>query len=546
MSKQIIFNERARLSIKKGMDKLANAVKVTLGPLGRNVVIDKEYGSPVITKDGVTVAKEVILQDAFENVGAKLIKEAASKTNDVAGDGTTSSTVLAQAIINQGLKLVANGINPMEIRRGIEKRVAEIIVELKTISKPVSTREEITQVASISANDAEIGEVIADAMYSIGKDGVITIEDGQSFGIEKEIVEGMKIDKGYISPYFVTDPSTMKAEMEDPYILLCDKKISTVQDIVPLLEEIIRTGKNELVIIAEDIEGEALTTFILNRVKGSFKTLCVKSPGFGDHKKEILEDIAILTGGKVVSDSLGIKLDQVKISDLGVAHRVVSSKDDTLIVGGKGNPVDIKTRVENLKKELLSYADAKFDQERIGKRIASLSGGVAVIKVGAATEAELKEKKYRIEDALNATKAAVEEGVVPGGGLALAIAAYGADFMKFEDRYSEKSSGARIINAAILEPFKQICSNAGVDGSLILSKVMDKNGLNGVFIGYDAMNGQYVDMIKAGIVDPTKVVRSALENAASAAMMFLTTEAVIVEKKSKDQNDSSKYPNLGM
>ena len=543
MAKQIIFNDEARSSIKKGMDKLADAVKVTLGPLGRNVLIDKDFGSPIITKDGVTVAREIELEDRFENLGAKLIKEAASKTNDVAGDGTTTSTILAQAIINQGLKMVANGISPIEIRKGIEKRVAEIVKGLKEISKPISTREEITQVASISANDQEIGEVIADAMYSVNKDGVITIEDGQSFGVEKEVVDGMKFDKGYVSPYLVTDPSTMKAEMNDPYILLTDKKVSNVQDIVPLLEKIIKSGKNEIVIIAEDVDGDALTTFIVNKMKGSFSALCIKSPGFGDHKKELLEDIATLTGAKVVSDATGLKLNDVELSDLGSAHRVVSTKDDTLIVDGKGNAEEIKKRIDSLKKELENQ-ESKFDKERISDRIAKLSGGVAILKVGAPTEAELKEKKYRIEDALNATKAAVEEGIVPGGGLALAIAAYGFDFLSFEEIDSEKSPGARIINAAILEPFKHICENAGIDGSLILQKVMDKNGSNGVFIGYDASKGEYVDMIKSGIVDPTKVVRCALENAASVAMMFLTTEAVIVDKKEK--NDKDKYPQMGM
>jgi chaperonin GroEL len=537
MSKQIIFDEKARLALKRGVDQLANAVKVTLGPKGRNVVISKSYGAPIITKDGVTVAKEIELEDKFENIGAEIIKEVASKTNDAAGDGTTTATVLAQAIINVGLKLVAAGVNPIEIRHGIEKRTAEIVAELKKMSKEISTKEEIAQVASISANDEEIGKIIAEAMDSVGKEGVITVEEGQSFGVEKEVVEGMQFDKGYISPYMITNQDTMKAEMNDPYILITDKKISSVQDILPLLEKVVQSGKKDLVIIAEDIDGEALATFVVNKLRGTFNVLGIKAPGFGDRRKAMLEDIAILTGGRVITEEIGLKLDKTEISDLGSARKVVASKDNTTIVDGKGEEKEIKARIEAIRKEK-ELADSDFDKEKLQERLAKLAGGVAVIKVGAATETEMKEKKYRIEDALNATKAAVEEGVVPGGGLALAVACYGADFAGFEEELkndNKQAVGAKIINQAILEPIKQIAANAGVDGSLILQRTIEENKGGKVIRGYNAATGEFVEMIKTGIVDPTKVVRSALENAASAAMMFLTTEAVIADKpESKD------------
>lgn len=546
MSKQIIFDEKARLALKRGVDQLAHAVKVTLGPKGRNVVISKSYGAPIITKDGVTVAKEIELEDKFENVGAEIIKEVASKTNDAAGDGTTTATVLAQAIINVGLKLVSAGVNPIEIRKGIEKRVGEIVAELKKMSKSISTKEEIAQVASISANDEEIGTVIAEAMESVGKEGVITVEEGQSFGIEKEVVEGMQFDKGYISPYMITNQDTMKAEMAEPYILLTDKKISSIQDILPLLEKVIQSGKKDLVIIADDIDGEALTTFVLNKLRGTFNVLGIKAPGFGDRRKAMLEDIAILTGGKVISEEIGLKLDKTEVGDLGQARKVVAAKDNTTIVEGKGQEENIKARIEAIRKEK-ELTDSDFDKEKLRERLAKLAGGVAVIKVGAATETEMKEKKYRIEDALNATKAAVEEGVVPGGGLALAVACYGASFARFEAELKDStglSVGEKIINAAILDPIKQIASNAGVDGSLILQKIIEENKSGKIIKGYNAATGEFVDMIKAGIVDPTKVVRSALENAASAAMMFLTTEAVITDKPDKKEdahNHSADY-----
>lgn len=537
MSKQIIFDEKARLALKRGVDQLANAVKITLGPKGRNVVISKSYGSPIITKDGVTVAKEIELEDKFENVGAEIVKEVASKTNDTAGDGTTTATVLAQAIINVGLKLVAAGVNPVEIRKGIEKRVTEIVSELKKMSKTISTKEEIAQVASISANDEEIGKIIAEAMESVGKEGVITVEEGQSFGIEKEVVEGMQFDKGYVSPYMITNSDTMKAEMNDPYILITDKKISSIQEVLPLLEKIISSGKKDIVIIAEDIDGEALTTFILNKLRGTFNVLGVKAPGFGDRRKAMLEDIAVLTGGRVISEEVGLKLDKAEISDLGQARKVVASKETTTIVDGKGDEKNIKSRIESIRKEK-ELSDSDFDKEKLQERLAKLAGGVAVIKVGAATETEMKEKKYRIEDALNATKAAVEEGVVPGGGLALAVACYGLNFVKFEAELKDNYQGLvgeKIINQAILEPIKQIAANAGVDGSLILQRIIEENKNSQVVKGYNAATGEFVDMIKAGIVDPTKVVRSALENAASAAMMFLTTEVVITDRPEKKE-----------
>jgi chaperonin GroEL len=549
MAKQIIFDEKARLALKKGADQLANAVKVTLGPKGRNVVIDKGYGAPTVTKDGVTVAKEVELEDKFENMGAEIVKEVASKTNDIAGDGTTTATVLAQAIINNGLKLVAAGVNPIEIRQGLKKREDEIISELKKMSQEISSQEEIAQVASISANDKEIGKIIAEAMESVGKEGVITVEEGQSFGIEKEVVEGMQFDKGYVSPYMITNSESMKAEMNDPYILITDKKISALQDVLPLLEKISQSGKKDLVIIADDIDGEALATFVVNKLRGTFNVLGIKAPGFGDSRKEMLEDIATLTGARVITEDIGLKLDKTEIEDLGKARKVVASKENTTIVDGAGDKEKIESRVEQIKKEK-EIADSDFDKEKLQERLAKLSGGVAVIKVGAATETEMKEKKFRIEDALNATKAAVEEGVVPGGGLALAVACYGPDFARFEVELKNSDSldiGAKIINQAILEPIKQIAYNAGVDGSLIVQRIIEKNKEESKnIIGYNAATGEFVNMIEEGIVDPTKVVRSALENAVSAAMMFLSTEAVITDKPKDDCSCSSNSGGGGM
>ncbi len=530
MAKTIIFNEEARGSLKRGVDKLANAVKVTLGPKGRNVVLDKGYGTPNITKDGVSVAREIELEDKVENIGAEIIKEVASKTNDAAGDGTTTATILAQAIINEGLKLVSSGVNPIEIRMGIEKRVEEIVSSLKAMSKTISTKEEIAQVASISANDVEIGNIIAEAMNSVGKDGVITIEEGQSFGVEKEVVEGMQFDKGYVSPYMITDTGSMKAEFNDPYILVTDKKITSIQEVLPLLEKILQSGKKDVVIIAEEIEGEALATFVVNKLRGTFNVLGIKAPGFGDRRKAMLEDIAVLTGAKVISEEVGLKLDTAEIADLGRARKVVSSKDNTTIVDGQGNADQIKARVEQIRTEM-DLTDSDFDKDKLQERLAKLSGGVAVIKVGAATEAEMKEKKDRIEDALNATKAAVAEGIVPGGGLALVLA--GNILEKLGQSQKSDSIGAEIIDNAVIEPIKQIAANAGKDGSLVLYHIIKANegGIN--TIGYNAATDKFEDLVKAGVVDPTKVVRSALQNSASAAMMFLTTEAVITEKSSE-------------
>ncbi len=540
MSKQIIFNEEARSALKDGVDKLANAVKVTLGPKGRNVVLDKGFGAPVITKDGVSVAKEIELEDKFENIGAEMVKEVASKTNDVAGDGTTSATVLAQAMITEGLKLVSSGVDPIEIRSAMEAKVVEIIDGLKKMSKSISTKDEIAQVASISANDKEIGNIIAEAMESVGKDGVITVEEGQSFGVEKEVVEGMQFDKGYISPYMITNADSMKAEFNEPHILFTYKKISSIQEILPLLEKLAQSGKKDLVIIAEDIDGEALATLVVNKLRGSFNVLGIKAPGFGDRRKAMLNDIAILTGGRVISEEVGLKLENTEIEDLGQARKVVSDKENSTIVDGKGDDNQIKARTEQLKKEIKA-SESDFDKEKLQERLAKIAGGVAVIKVGAATEVEMKEKKDRIEDALNATRAAVAEGVVPGGGLALALA--GNAFEELTNK-KEKSAGARIIDTAILEPIKQIAANAGKDGSLILYNIIRENKGGNSFVGYNAAMDKFEDLIKAGIVDPTKVVRSVLENATSAAIMFLTTEAVVTDKP-QENGDAPAMPPMG-
>lgn len=540
MAKQIIFDEIARGTLKKGVDKLANAVKITLGPKGRNVVIDKSYGAPVITKDGVTVAKEIELEDKFENIGAEMIKEVASKTNEAAGDGTTTATVLAQAMITEGLKLVSSGVSPIEIKHEMENKLAEVVEKLKKISKKVSTKEEIAQVASISANDKEIGKIIAEAMESVGKDGVITVEEGQSFGVEKEVVEGMQFDKGYISPYMITNAESMKAEFEDPYILITDKKITSIQDILPLLEKVAQSGKKDIVIIAEEIEGDALATFVVNKLRGTFNVLGIKAPGFGDRKKAMLEDIAIITGAKVISEEIGLKLEKAELSDLGKARRVVASKDDTTIVEGKGDAEKLKVRIEQIRKEK-ELTESDYDKDKLQERLAKLSGGVAVIKVGAATEAEMKEKKDRIEDALNATRAAIEEGFVPGGGLALAQASNAFD--ELTDKKEDKP-GARIIDSAILEPIKQIATNAGKDGSLILYNIIGEHKKGNLNIGYNAAADKFEDLVAAGIIDPTKVVRSALEHAVSAASMFLTTEVVIADKPEKKEEHGHGMPGM--
>ncbi len=539
MAKQIIYGEKARNALKRGVDQLANAVKVTLGPKGRNVVIDKSYGAPTITKDGVTVAKEIELEDKFENLGAQLVKEVASKTNDVSGDGTTTATVLAQAMITEGLKLVSSGISPIEIRNGIEKKVATIVANLKKMSKVISTKEQIAQVASISANDKEIGNIIAEAMESVGKDGIITVEEGQSFGVVKEVVEGMQFDKGYISPYMITNSESMKAEVEDPFILITDKKISSLQEILPLLEKMAQSGKKDLVIIADEIDGEALATFVVNKLRGTFNVLGIKAPGFGDRRKAMLEDIAILTGGKFITEEVGLKLENTVIEDLGQARKVIASKDDTIIIEGRGDEKAIKNRVAQIRKEI-EIIDSDYDKEKLQERLAKLSGGVAVIKVGAATEVEMKEKKDRIEDALNATRAAVAEGIVLGGGLALAVA--GNAFIELSDE-KEDAVGTTIVDTAILEPIKQIATNAGKDGSLVLYNIISEHKKGNTNIGYNAAMDKFEDLIEAGIVDPTKVVRSALEHASSAAIMFLTTESVITDLPEK--KDSCGHGDMG-
>lgn len=526
MAKQILYSEKARTALKSGVDKLANTVKVTLGPKGRNVVLSSGFGSPTITKDGVTVAKDVELEDKFENMGAELVKEVASRTNDVAGDGTTTATILAQAIITEGLKNVAAGANPMILKKGIEKASLKVVQELRNISRGVSSQEEIAQVAAISANDKEIGHVIAETMEKIGKNGVITVEESQSFGIEKEIVDGMQFDKGYVSPYMVTNTEKMEAEMNDAQILITDQKISAINDILPLLEKLAQSGKKDLVILADEVEGEALATFVVNKLRGTFNVLAIKAPGFGDRKKEVLEDIAILTGGKVVSEEVGLKLENVNVEDLGQARKIIASKDNTTIVDGRGEKEAVEKRVGQIKKEL-EQSESDFDKEKLQERMAKLIGGVAVIKVGAATETEMKEKKHRIEDALHATRAAVEEGIVVGGGVALLRMANKLNELNIDDG---EDVGVDILRRALSEPVKQIAFNAGKDGSVVAEEV--RKGDNN--FGYNALTDKFEDLVSAGIVDPTKVTRSALENAVSIASLFLTTEAVVADLPEKE------------
>ncbi len=527
MAKQIIYSDDARHKLLAGVNTLANAVKVTLGPKGRNVVLEKGYGAPIITKDGVTVAKEIEVEDKFENAGVELVKEVASKTNDDVGDGTTTATVLAQAIVREGMKNVTAGSNPVGLKRGLDKCVEAIVKELREkISKPVE-EDEIANVAAISANDKDIGKQIADAMKAVGKDGVITVEESQSFGMEIEVVQGMRFDKGYVSPYMVTNTERMESEYVDPYILITDKKISSIHDVLPVLEKVAQGGKKELVIIAEEVEGEALTTFVLNKLRGTFNVLAVKAPGFGDRRKEMLQDIAILTGGKVITEELGLKLDAVTLDDLGRAHKVTATKDNTTIVKGEGDDKLVKDRVAQLRK-MIEQTDSEFDREKLQERLAKLAGGVAVIRVGAATETEMKEVKHRIEDAVSATKAAVEEGIVPGGGVALIRAVAALDKVTFE---AEEGIAVGILKRALEEPLRQIAMNAGVDGSIVVDAVKKADML----IGYNAVTGEYVNMIKAGIIDPTKVTRSALQNAVSIAGMFLTTEAIITDLPKKDE-----------
>ncbi|OFI06225.1 60 kDa chaperonin [Clostridium acetireducens DSM 10703] len=526
MAKSIKFSEDARRTMQKGVDKLANTVKVTLGPKGRNVVLDKKFGSPLITNDGVTIAREIELEDPYENMGAQLVKEVATKTNDVAGDGTTTATLLAQAIIREGLKNVTAGANPIFVRQGIKMAVDKSVEEIKKISKPINGKEDIARVAAISAADEEIGKLIADAMEKVGNEGVITVEESKSMGTELDIVEGMQFDRGYVSPYMVTDTEKMEASLDEPYILITDKKISNIQEILPVLEQIVQQGR-KLLVIAEDIEGEALATLVVNKLRGTFTCVAVKAPGFGDRRKEMLQDIAILTGGQVISEEVGRDLKETTIDMLGRAESVKISKENTTIVNGRGDKTLIKDRVNQIKTQI-EETTSDFDKEKLQERLAKLAGGVAVIKVGAATETELKESKLRIEDALAATKAAVEEGIVPGGGTA-----YVDIIPKMSELTSENLDvklGIDIVTKALEEPVRQIADNAGVEGSVVIEKVKSTDS----GMGYDALNNDYVDMIKAGIVDPTKVNRSALQNAASIAATFLTTEAAIADIPEKN------------
>jgi len=526
MPKQLYFNEDARRALKRGVDIVADAVKTTLGPRGRNVSIDKKFGAPTVTHDGVTVAKEIELKDPFENMGARLLVEVATKTNDVVGDGTTTATVLAQSIVNEGLKMVAAGANPMLIKRGLDKAVEAVVAELKSASIPVRDRADIAHVAAISAADSEIGDLIAEVMEKVGKDGVITVEESKGIAFEKEYTEGMQIDRGYISPYFVTNPERMEAELEDPYILITDKKISSIQDILPVLEKALQVTKN-LVIIAEDVDGEALATLVVNKLRGTLNALAVKAPGFGDRRKAMLQDIAILTGGTLISEEIGRKLDSATVEDLGRARRVVSDKDNTTIIEGRGDERAIRARIEQIRAQI-ETTTSDFDREKLQERLAKLAGGVAVLKVGAATEPELKEKKHRVEDALSTARSAVEEGIVPGGGVALLNAIPALD--RVQVMYDDEKYGVQILRRALEEPMRQLARNAGEDGAVIIDTVRrlqkEKNDKN---IGYNVLTGEFGSMIEMGIIDPVKVTRSAVQNAVSIAGLLLTTEALIAD-----------------
>ncbi|ACL68963.1 chaperonin GroEL [Halothermothrix orenii] len=539
MAKELKFSEDARRALERGVDTLANAVKVTLGPKGRNVVLEKSFGAPTITNDGVSIAREIELENHYENMGAQTVKEVATKTNDVAGDGTTTATVLAQAIFKEGLKNVAAGANPMILKRGIEKAVQKLVEEIKELSKPVEGKEAVSQVAAISAgNDEEVGKLIAEAMEKVGQDGVISVEESKSMGTSLDVVEGMQFDRGYLSPYMVTDTDAMEASLEDPYILITDKKISNIQEILPLLEKVAQSGK-PLLIIAEDVEGEALATLVVNKIRGTFNCVAVKAPGFGDRRKAMLEDIAILTGGQVITEDLGLKLENADISMLGRAHKVTVTKEDTTIVEGAGDSKEIQNRIKQIRTQI-ENTDSDFDREKLQERLAKLAGGVAVIKVGAATETELKEKKHRIEDALSATRAAVEEGLVAGGGTTLIDAIPALDELNLE---GDEATGVDIVRKALEAPVRLIADNAGYEGSVIVEKVKSEDK----GIGFDAYNGEFVNMIESGIVDPAKVTRSALQNAASAAAMLLTTECLVADKEEdNDSNGNAGMPGGGM
>ncbi|MCX7848761.1 chaperonin GroEL [Thermus sp.] len=531
MAKILVFDEAARRALERGVNAVADAVKVTLGPRGRNVVLEKKFGSPTITKDGVTVAKEIELENHLENIGAQLLKEVASKTNDVAGDGTTTATVLAQAIVREGLKNVAAGANPLALKRGIEKAVEAAVEKIRSLAIPVEDRKAIEEVATISANDPDVGKLIADAMEKVGKEGIITVEESKSLETELKFVEGYQFDKGYISPYFITSPDTMEAVLEDAFILIVEKKVSNVRELLPVLEQVAQTGK-PLLLIAEDVEGEALATLVVNKLRGTLNVAAVKAPGFGDRRKEMLKDIAAVTGGTVISEELGFKLENATLSMLGRAERVRITKDETTIVGGKGKKEDIEARINAIKKEL-ETTDSEYAKEKLQERLAKLAGGVAVIRVGAATETELKEKKHRFEDALSATRAAVEEGIVPGGGVTLlrAISAVDELLKKLE---GDEATGAKIVRRALEEPARQIAENAGYEGSVVVQRILAET--QNLRLGFNAATGEYVDMVEAGIVDPAKVTRSALQNASSIGALILTTEAVVAEKPEKKES----------
>ncbi|RMH80907.1 MAG: chaperonin GroEL [Acidobacteria bacterium] len=542
-AKRVVYGEDARSKLKAGVDKLANAVKVTLGPRGREVIIEKKWGTPLVTKDGVTVAKEIELKDPYENMGAQLVKEVASKTADVAGDGTTTATVLAQSIFTEGLKAIASGANPMDLKRGIDKAVERVIEEIRALSIPVSGRKEIEQVATISANnDPEIGKIIADAMEAVGKDGVITVEESKSAQTTLESVQGMQFDRGYLSPYFITNPDKMEAVLEDPYILIYEKKISNVKDLLPLLEQVVRMGK-PILIIAEDVEAEALATLVVNHIKGVIRACAVKAPGFGQRRKDYLQDIAILTGGTAITEELGIKLESVTPDMLGRADKVIVDKDNTTIVGGRGSKEAIQARIEQIKKQIIETT-SDYDREKLQERLAKLAGGVAIIRVGAATEAELKEKKARVEDAVNATKAAVEEGIVPGGGVALVRASESLEKMTLEN--PDQQVGVDLVKKACRTPLRQIATNAGFEGFVVLEKVLQLGSEKGKNWGFDAAAGEYKDMVEAGIIDPTKVVRTAIQNAASVAGTMLTAEAIVAEipEEKKEKAPTPEMPEL--
>ena len=534
-AKEIKFDQEARAKLLSGVNQLANAVRVTLGPKGRNVIIDKSFGSPTVTKDGVTVAKEIEFEDKFENMGAQMVKEVASKTSDVAGDGTTTATVLAQAIFREGSKLVVAGVNPMDLKRGIEKAVAAIVGKLKEMSKPTRDSDEIAQVGTISANcDEEIGKIIADAMEKVGREGVITVEEAKSMETELEVVEGMQFDRGYLSPYFVTDPEQMKVVLEEPMVLLHEKKISNMKDLLPLLEQVARKGK-PLLIVAEDIDGEALATLVVNKLRGTLNVAAVKAPGFGDRRKAMLQDMAVLTGGQVIAEELGLKLENVTLKDLGKAKKIEIDKDNTTIIDGAGTKKEIEGRCNEIRSQI-EETSSDYDSEKLSERLAKLVGGVAVVKVGAATETEMKEKKARVEDALHATRAAIEEGIVAGGGVALLRARVALDDLKLSE---EQQAGVNIVRRAIEEPLRRISENAGIEGSIVVDKVKNLKGN----IGFNAATEEYEDLMKAGVIDPTKVVRIALQNAASVAGLLLTTEAMVAEKP--EEKSGGGMPDMG-